>query len=81
VVASVLILGDTLTPRNVSGLLLCLIGIGYYTYVKQSEPPSPPDRATPSLRRPPTPVVEVCELPRPSQAEGSGGEEAEHNGR
>ncbi|WP_289460224.1 hypothetical protein, partial [Klebsiella pneumoniae] len=63
VIASVLILGDTLTTRNASGLLLCLVGIGYYTYVKQAEPAGMPDHTTPPMRRPPTPVVEVCELP------------------
>eukprot|EP00967_Tisochrysis_lutea_P018488 scaffold20945_cov33-Tisochrysis_lutea.AAC.1 len=35
--ASALILGDTLTIRNVTGLLVCLVGIGFYTYVKHQE--------------------------------------------
>lgn len=75
VIASVLILGDTLTTRNASGLLLCLVGIGYYTYVKQAEPAGMPDHTTPPMRRPPTPVVEVCELPPAPEADGSGYDE------
>ena len=30
-------LGDRLTPYNVSGLCLCLLGITHYTHVKRNE--------------------------------------------
>ena len=32
VLCSALLLGDSLTPYNVSGLMLCLLGIAHYTY-------------------------------------------------
>jgi len=37
VLASALVLGDTLTWHNVSGLFLCLVGIAHYTSVKRRE--------------------------------------------
>ena len=37
VIASAAILGDTLTPLNVTGLAICLLGIGLYNRSRLSE--------------------------------------------
>ena len=54
--ASAMLLGDTLTPTNMAGLLVCLVGIGLYNRSRMLE-----------LRRQARNVVELEQSDRPVQ--------------